>query len=72
MKRLTFVSIFLVLLATLLPQAQSEPLADTNRVGLDKDLIYFVMTDRYKDGDTSNDKLAGFDPTNTEIGRAHV
>ena len=65
MKRLTFVSIFLVLLATLLPQAQSEPLADTNRVGLDKDLIYFVMTDRYKDGDTSNDKLAGFDPTNT-------
>ena len=46
MKRLTFVSIFLVLLATLLPQAQSEPLADTNRVGLDKDLIYFVITDQ--------------------------
>jgi len=39
--------------------------APTPRVGLSNDLIYFVMPDRYKDGDTSNDKLPGFDPTNT-------
>jgi glycosidase len=40
--------------------------ATTNaRVGLGSDLIYFVMPDRYKDGDPSNDNNGGFDPTNT-------
>jgi len=29
------------------------------------DLIYFVMPDRYKDGDPSNDAGDGFDPTST-------
>ena len=35
------------------------------KVGLSSDLIYFVMPDRYKDGETSNDKLDGFIPTST-------
>jgi len=34
------------------------------RVGLNSDLIYFVMPDRYKDGDPSNNNNGGFDPTN--------
>lgn len=34
------------------------------RTGLNSDLIYFVMPDRYKDGDPSNDNNGGFDPTN--------
>lgn len=35
------------------------------RVGLASELIYFVMPDRYKDGDMSNDNGDGFDPTST-------
>ena len=35
------------------------------RAGLNSDLIYFVMPDRYKDGDKSNDKGDGFNPTST-------
>jgi glycosidase len=35
------------------------------RVGLASDLIYFVMPDRYRNGDPSNDHGDGFDPTNT-------
>jgi glycosidase len=36
------------------------------RVGLSSDLIYFVMPDRYKNGDPSNDRLGGgFDPRAT-------
>lgn len=35
-------------------------------VGLSSDLIYFVMPDRYKNGDTSNDRTGGgFDPRST-------
>lgn len=38
----------------------------TPKVGISSDLIYFVMPDRYKDGDPSNDRLGGgFDPRNT-------
>ena len=37
----------------------------SNRVGLANDLIYFVMPDRYKDGDPTNNKLSGFNPTDT-------
>ena len=65
MRRFHLGALFIVLAATLLTQANADTQTDTNRVGLDKDLIYFVMPDRYKDGDTSNDKLPGFDPTNT-------
>ena len=35
------------------------------RVGLASDLIYFVMPDRYRNGDPSNDQGDGFDPTST-------
>lgn len=38
---------------------------DTYRTGLDKEVIYFVMPDRYRNGDSSNDKQPGFDPTHT-------
>ena len=30
------------------------------KVGLSQDLIYFVMPDRYKNGDTKNDNIGGF------------
>ena len=35
------------------------------KVGLSQDLIYFVMPDRYRNGDTSNDNNGGFNPTST-------
>ena len=37
----------------------------TPTVGLSKDLIYFVMPDRYKDGDTKNDNIGGFNASLT-------
>jgi glycosidase len=39
--------------------------SDAYRTGLDKEIIYFVMPDRYRNGDVSNDNQPGFDPTNT-------
>lgn len=38
---------------------------DISRVGLDKEIIYFVMPDRYKNGDSSNDNFPGFEPGST-------
>jgi glycosidase len=35
------------------------------KVGLSQDLIYFVMPDRYKNGDTKNDNIGGFNPSLT-------
>ncbi|HZB24202.1 MAG TPA: alpha-amylase family glycosyl hydrolase, partial [Gaiellaceae bacterium] len=35
------------------------------RTTIASERIYFVMTDRYANGNTSNDALPGFDPTNT-------
>jgi glycosidase len=43
----------------------ASPVLDESHVGLSKDLIYFVFPDRYLNGDTSNDKIAGYDPTDT-------
>ena len=43
----------------------ASPVTDSVEVGLSKDLIYFVFPDRYLNGDTSNDKLPGYDPSNT-------
>ena len=44
----------------------SEPLVvDVKRTGVDKEIIYFVMPDRYRNGDSSNDNQTGFDPTST-------
>ena len=43
----------------------AAPVADSVEVGLSKDLIYFVFPDRYLNGDTSNDKFPGYDPSGT-------
>ena len=43
----------------------ATPAQDSVEVGLSKDLIYFVFPDRYLNGDTSNDKFPGYDPTDT-------
>ena len=43
----------------------ASPLMSEDRVGLSKDLIYFVFPDRYLNGDTSNDKYPGYDPKDT-------
>ncbi|CAB4708931.1 unannotated protein [freshwater metagenome] len=56
--------IALFLCATTLSFAAPTPSVSAH-VGLTNDLIYFVMPDRYKDGNTANDKIAGFDPTDT-------
>ena len=36
-----------------------------SEVGLSKDLIYFVMPDRYLNGDIKNDDFPGYEPTKT-------
>ena len=43
----------------------AAPAVPQDRVGLAKDLIYFVFPDRYLNGDTSNDKFPGYDPRDT-------
>jgi glycosidase len=43
----------------------ASPSTPADQVGLSKDLIYFVFPDRYLNGDTSNDKFPGYDPTDT-------
>ena len=65
----------LVVTATALALILINPLAlqssanqsqiDVPRTGLDREVIYFVMPDRYRNGDPSNDQGPGFDPTHT-------
>jgi glycosidase len=43
----------------------ATPEENSVKVGLSKDLIYFVFPDRYLNGDTSNDKFPGYDPSDT-------
>ena len=43
----------------------AAPTSDSVKVGLSKDLIYFVFPDRYLNGDTTNDSNPGFDPRST-------
>lgn len=43
----------------------AAPTSDPVKVGLSKDLIYFVFPDRYLNGDTTNDSNPGFDPRST-------
>ena len=43
----------------------ASPSVPEDRVGLAKDLIYFVFPDRYLNGDTSNDNFPGFKPSET-------
>ena len=60
-------ALFLSVFALLLPTSSfaSNESVDTYRTGLDKEIIYFVMPDRYRNGDTSNDNQPGFNPTHT-------
>jgi glycosidase len=57
----------LILLITSLVSSISATASEneSNQVGLQKEIIYFVMPDRYRNGDVSNDSLPGFDPANT-------
>ena len=44
----------------------ASPVPNIPRVGLSSDLIYFVMPDRYKNGDPTNDQIGGgFNPRDT-------
>lgn len=60
-------ALFLSVIALLLPTSSfaNNESVDTYRTGLDREVIYFVMPDRYRNGDTSNDNQPGFDPTHT-------
>ncbi len=65
-KRKSVLAFFTVLFLSVTTFSFAAPSSGANaRVGLSSDLIYFVMPDRYKDGNVSNDKLDGFDPTST-------
>ena len=59
---ITLVSILVVNLSA---PAKSANTPDTFRLGLDKEVIYFVMPDRYRNGDLANDKLPGANPKHT-------
>ena len=43
----------------------ATPGENSVEVGLSKDLIYFVFPDRYLNGDPTNDKFPGYDPSDT-------
>ena len=55
-----FVAVFLSLSAISFGANVSSP-----KVGLSQDLIYFVMPDRYKDGDKTNNDNGGFNTSLT-------
>jgi glycosidase len=63
----------MALCAVLIPTSALAQDIKTPKVGLSKDLIYFVFPDRYRNGDTSNDlaggttldPTSGYDPTST-------
>lgn len=60
--------VFGLVAALLIPSglnARANSSDDVPRTGLDKEIIYFVMPDRYRNGNTGNDSLPGFDPTST-------
>lgn len=64
-KRVTlfFATIFFLIFAT--TSFAATPAVDPIKVGLSKDVIYFVFPDRYLNGDTSNDSFPGYDPRST-------
>jgi glycosidase len=65
-KRKPLLAFLTILFLSFTSLTSAQPTATiSNRVGLSNDLIYFVMPDRYKDGDVANDKLAGFNPSST-------
>jgi alpha-amylase len=65
-KKLLFASTLILAFSCISPQfSQSAEPSTQPEVGLAKDLIYFVMPDRYLNGDTTNDLAGGStqDPT---------
>ena len=63
-KGIFFTAISLLMLISTTSFA-AERLVDGSKVGLSKDIIYFVFPDRYLNGDTSNDNNPGFNPNDT-------
>ena len=64
-KRISSVVATLACLVFATSAVAASPSAPSDQVGLSKELIYFVFPDRYLNGDTSNDKFAGYDPRDT-------
>lgn len=64
-KKLGLLSAMCLTVALATTSFAASPGQDESHVGLSKDLIYFVFPDRYLNGDTSNDKFPGYDPTDT-------
>ncbi|MFZ4108366.1 MAG: alpha-amylase family glycosyl hydrolase [Candidatus Planktophila sp.] len=64
MKRKGAVALFICALLSISTLSFASTPAST-KVGLSKDIIYFVMPDRYKDGDKSNNNIGGFNETLT-------
>ena len=70
--KVLFISALIGCISILVPQAsQSAEQSNYPEVGLAKDVIYFVMPDRYLNGDASNDLAGGTtqDPTGGLIQR---
>ncbi|MFZ9672359.1 MAG: alpha-amylase family glycosyl hydrolase [Candidatus Nanopelagicaceae bacterium] len=65
LSRLAFIALLALLLAPLTSLYAQTPTTDVARTGIDKEVIYFVMPDRYRNGDPSNDNFPGFNPTHT-------
>jgi alpha-amylase len=64
-KRISSVVATLACLVFATGAVAASPTTPSDQVGLSKELIYFVFPDRYLNGDTSNDKFAGYDPRDT-------
>ena len=64
-KRISSVVATLACLVFATGAVAASPSTPSDQVGLSKELIYFVFPDRYLNGDTSNDKFAGYDPRDT-------
>ena len=65
LSRLALLALLALLLAPFNSLHAQTPTVDVARTGIDKEVIYFVMPDRYRNGDSSNDNFPGFDPTHT-------
>ena len=65
LSRLALIALLALLLAPLTSLYAQTPITDVARSAIDKEVIYFVMPDRYRNGDPSNDNFPGFNPTHT-------
>jgi len=71
-KRFVLFVVTSLLLALATTSFAATPTADPVKVGLSKDLIYFVFPDRYLNGDTSNDSFPGYNPRETAFFMAGI